>query len=116
LSPFAKVAGATKENVSSCMGNFKSGHLWSTEHLRCMALYLDVTSQVSKEHTEVFGALLKMADDLAKSRSLAGDWLGTQLRLQGDKSGYSGYSGYSGCAGETVPHRRTLSSPTRFTP
>jgi hypothetical protein len=31
-------------------------------------------------------------------------------------SGYSGYSGYSGCAGETVPHRRTLSSPTRFTP
>ena len=30
--------------------------------------------------------------------------------------GYSGYSGYSGCAGETVPHRRTLSSPTRFTP
>jgi hypothetical protein len=53
-----------------------------------MAKYMDVTSQMSKEHAEVFGALLKMADDLAKLRSLAGDWLGTQLRLQGDKSGH----------------------------
>jgi hypothetical protein len=53
-----------------------------------MAKYMDVTSQVSKEHAEVFGALLKMADGLAESCSMPAGWLGTGCARQGDQIGH----------------------------
>ena len=86
FSPYATVA--SQKALTQTWGNFSKGHNWSQEHLRCLAQYLDVSTEVSADRRNMVLGLIDEGTKCAKANGTAQKWLLAATQKPGDKSGH----------------------------